>query len=114
MAVGTTKKSAYKPTEEDFNKPEFDEAGEDEFSEEGLELEGDEAEETFEEEGVEGPPPWWKDDPAGIEGAEGEDESRAEFDDSDEWTEDDESWNSARRESFEEIEESGEDEDERW
>lgn len=43
------------------------------------------------EEDVEGPPEWWKNDPAAIEGAEDEaDGDKAEFDDSDEWTEDDE------------------------
>ncbi len=41
------------------------------------------------EEDVEGPPEWWKDDPAAIEGPE-EEGDKAEFDDSDEWTEDDE------------------------
>lgn len=43
------------------------------------------------EEDVEGPPEWWKNDPAAIEGADDEAEGeKAEFDDSDEWTEDDE------------------------
>lgn len=42
------------------------------------------------EEDVEGPPEWWKDDPAAIEGADDEDGEKADFDDSDEWTEDDE------------------------
>jgi hypothetical protein len=42
------------------------------------------------EEDVEGPPEWWKDDPAAIEGADDEDAEKADFDDSDEWTEDDE------------------------
>jgi len=42
------------------------------------------------EEDVEGPPEWWKDDPAAIEGADDEEGEKADFDDSDEWTEDDE------------------------
>jgi hypothetical protein len=42
------------------------------------------------EEDVEGPPEWWKDDPAAIEGPDEEEGEKADFDDSDEWTEDDE------------------------
>ena len=43
------------------------------------------------EEDVEGPPEWWKNDPAAIEGADEEAEGeKAGVDDSDEWTEDDE------------------------
>ncbi|MEZ4813584.1 MAG: hypothetical protein R3A80_00055 [Bdellovibrionota bacterium] len=54
--------------------------------------EDEKAREDFDEveEDVEGPPEWWKDDPAAIEGADDEDGEGADFDDSDEWTEDDE------------------------
>ncbi len=47
--------------------------------------------EEFEDEDADGPPEWWKSDPAAIEGAEDDEEGeRGNFDDSDEWTEDDE------------------------
>jgi hypothetical protein len=70
--------------------------------------------ETVEEEveDTEGPPPWWKDDPTGIEGGADEAGASKSFDDSDEWTEDDEDW-STRRGTLDELE-GGSDEDERW
>jgi len=69
-----------------------------------------ELEEDDVEEGREGPPPWWKDDPAGIEPEGDEPGSRAQFDDSDEWSEEDEDW-ASKRGSFDDVEDAGDEED---
>jgi hypothetical protein len=70
-----------------------------------IELEEDDLDED-----TEGPPPWWKDDPTGIEAADDELGGRAQFDDSDEWSEDDEDW-SSKRSSFDDVDDSGDEED---
>ncbi|MEO5668212.1 MAG: hypothetical protein ABIR96_09155 [Bdellovibrionota bacterium] len=69
-----------------------------------------ELEEDDLDEDTEGPPPWWKDDPTGIEAAGDEAGSRANVDDSDEWSEDDEDW-ASKRGSFDDVEDAGDEED---
>ena len=107
------------------SKPRFDAAAEEEIStvmnfedadgevvsEDALDaVETVELEEDDLDEDREGPPPWWKDDPAGIE-PEGDDAAgRASFDDSDEWSEDDEDW-ASKRGSFDDVEDAGDEED---
>jgi hypothetical protein len=86
------------------------------LSKEGeFDAEFDDQVEEDETEEVEGLPPWWKDSPSGIEGTEEEGaEERANFDDSDEWTEDDEEWGN-KKTSLEEVEGSDdEDDNNRW
>ena len=105
---GAKSTPAYEPrnTFDHTEEPDADEA---------LEAEAELEELPEEEETTEGPPPWWKVDPAAIEGADAEEDSGADFDDSDEWTEDDEDWSTTnRRESFDDIDESSEDEEGRW
>jgi hypothetical protein len=98
-------KKGYRPTE-DMSLEER-ELGADPLDEE---TEVEAVEEEVED--TEGPPPWWKDDPTGIEGGADEAGAKKNFDDSDEWTEDDEDW-STRRGTLDELE-GGSDEDERW
>jgi len=69
-----------------------------------------ELEEEDVDEDTEGPPPWWKDDPTGIEPEGDEAGGRAQFDDSDEWSEDDEDW-ASKRGSFDDVEDPGDEED---
>jgi hypothetical protein len=106
-------------------KPRFDAAAEEEIStvmnfedadgevvsEDALDaVETVELEEDDLDEDREGPPPWWKDDPAGIEPEGDEAAGRASFDDSDEWSEDDEDW-ASKRGSFDDVEDAGDEED---
>jgi hypothetical protein len=89
----------------------FEDADGDVVSEDALDaVETVELEEDDLDEDREGPPPWWKDDPAGIEPEGDEAGGRASFDDSDEWSEDDEDW-ASKRGSFDDVEDAGDEED---
>ncbi len=114
VPLKSPKKSGAKSTPAYEPRNTFDHTEEPE-ADDVLEAEAELEELPEEEETTEGPPPWWKVDPAAIEGADAEEDSGADFDDSDEWTEDDEDWSTTnRRESFDDIDESSEDEEGRW
>jgi hypothetical protein len=96
MKMGQTgpgsKKSASKviyPEDEEIDRDKI--VFSDDEESEGLEGAPEIEEEEFDEDN-EGLPGWWKNDPRGIEAEEEAEGEKAEVDDSDEWTEDDD-WN---------------------